>query len=418
MLPFDTHESAVRAYCRDIPIVFDRANGSFLYDESGRAYLDFFAGAGALNYGHNHPHLVDALQNYLAHGGVSHSLDLHSAAKGRFIDTFVNRVLAPRDLNHRMMFPGPTGTNAIEAAMKIARKATGRQTIAAFTGGFHGMTLGALAATANAGKRAGAGVGLDNVIRLPFDGFLPNGQDSFGVIEAMLTRPGAGLDAPAAILIETLQCEGGLNHASAGFLRSLSALCQKIGSLLIIDDIQAGCGRTGSFFSFEHAGIRPDIVCLSKSLSGLGLPLSIVLVAPQHDVLAPGEHNGTFRGYNHAFVTATAALDFWNDQSTPFQVPERADELRNGLAAIASDFSDRITGVRGLGMAQGLAMRSADQAKKVTRAALSNGMIMETCGALDDIVKLMPPINISADDLSDGLGRLRESVTALSSAAA
>lgn len=418
MQPFDTHESAVRSYCRDIPALFTRAEGSWLWDSEGQAYLDFFSGAGALNYGHNHPALIEALRAYLDGNGVSHSLDLHSEAKAGFIEKLVEIILEPRNLDYRILFPGPTGTNAVEASLKTARKVTGRYNVVAFTGGLHGMTLGALAATANLSKRTGAGVQLDGVTRLPFDGFLGADIDSLNVIEQMLCKPGAGIDPPAALLLETVQCEGGLNVASRDFLRGLSSICQRIGALLIIDDIQAGCGRTGPFFSFEPAGIIPDLVCLSKSLSGLGLPLSVVLVSPEHDVLSPGQHNGTFRGNNHAFVTATAALDFWQMNDISRQTDRMGSLVADHLEGLALRYPDRVVGTRGIGMAQGLVMREPADARQVTAGAYKRNLIMETCGPLDEVVKLMPSINITERDLVEGLARLDDVLGSIESAAA
>jgi len=301
---FVRRESNVRSYCRSFPVVFDKASGSHIWDEGGRQYIDFFSGAGALNYGHNHPIIRDKMVEYLMQDSISHALDFHTCAKRGFLNSFEEIILKPRRMSHKVMFAGPTGTNAVEAAMKIARLVTGREKIAAFTNGFHGMTLGALAATGNKYGRAGAGTTLPNVDRYPYDGYFGSGFNTVDMIEHLLKDPSSGYEPPAAFLLETVQAEGGINVARPEWLRQLTLLAKRIGSLIIVDDIQVGCGRTGSFFSFEEMEISPDIICLSKSISGFGLPMSLVLMMPEYDVFLPGQHNGTFRGNSLAFVAA------------------------------------------------------------------------------------------------------------------
>merc|ERR1712108_49757 len=211
------------------------------------------------------------------------------------------------------------------AAMKLARKVTGRNTIVSFTNGFHGVTWGSVAATGNSHHRGGAGVALGDISRMPFCGYHGRDADTIKVMDKLLSDPSSGIDLPAAMLVECVQGEGGLNVANSDWLRGLEKLCRKHDILLIVDDIQAGCGRTGTFFSFEPSGIKPDIVTLSKSLSGYGLPFAVVLLRPDLDVWEPGEHNGTFRGNNHAFITAAAALrHFWKDDSFANEVIEKA----------------------------------------------------------------------------------------------
>lgn len=301
---FTQHESEVRSYCRSWPTVFGQARGSWLTDTNGDRYLDFFAGAGALNYGHNNPVLKSALLEYIESDGITHGLDMATVAKGRLIEEFTSKILAPRDLDYKIQFPGPTGTNAVESALKLARKVTGRESIVSFTNAFHGMTLGSLSVTGNSMKRAGAGIPLVHATPMPFDNYLGGAVEDFSWFERVLDDSGSGLNLPAAVIVETVQGEGGVNVARAEWLRALSELCRRRDILLIVDDVQMGCGRTGEFFSFEEAGIKPDIVTLSKSISGYGLPLALVLIRRDLDVWSPGEHNGTFRGNNPAFVTA------------------------------------------------------------------------------------------------------------------
>jgi len=326
---FDRLESEVRSYCRSFPTVFTTAQGHLLRDEQGREFIDFFAGAGALNYGHNHPALKARLLDHIAGDRITHSLDMATEAKREFLETLHRVILAPRRLPHKVMFPGPTGTNAVEAALKIARLVTGRTNVIAFTNAYHGMTLGALAVTGNAGKREGAGVTLGNVARMPFHGYMGSDLDTIDLLEQYLADGSSGMDPPAALILETVQAEGGVNVASIPWLRRLGKLLDRHGILLIVDDIQVGCGRTGSFFSFEAAELEPDIICLSKSLSGYGLPFAITLLKPELDQWEPGKHNGTFRGHNLAFVTATAALEtFWTKPRPHRSCPLAADRRR------------------------------------------------------------------------------------------
>jgi diaminobutyrate-2-oxoglutarate transaminase len=407
---FEELESEVRSYCRGWPTVFAGGSGSWMWDTEGRRYLDFFAGAGALNYGHNHPVLKQALLDYIGSDGVIHSLDMSTVAKGEFLRTFHETVLAPRSLDYKVQFPGPTGTNSVEAALKLARKVKGREQVVSFTNAFHGMTLGSLSVTGNSVKRGGAGVPLSHTTALPYCNFMEEGS-SIGLLEALLTDRGSGLDRPAAVIVETVQGEGGINVASFGWLQRLAELCEEHDMLLIVDDIQMGCGRTGPFFSFEPAGIRPDIVCLSKSIGGYGLPMALTLMKPELDVWDPGEHNGTFRGNNAAFVTATAAIGtFWADDALSDGVAERARLVEGTLVDLASSHLSVGADTRGRGLAQGLVFDDPALSSAVCAGAFEAGLLVETSGPRGEVVKLMPSLNIGTDELEAGLVLLTEVV--------
>ena len=411
MTIFDQLESEVQCYARSFPVTFDKAQGEYLYDTEGNKYLDFLAGAGTLNYGHNHPALKKALVDYISRDGITHGLDMHTAAKAEFLSAFNEHILKPRDLEYTFQFTGPTGTNAVEAAMKLARKVTGRNTIVSFTNGFHGVTLGSVAATGNSHHRGGAGVALGDISRMPFCGYHGRDVDSLKMIDKLLSDPSSGVDLPAAMIVECVQGEGGLNVANADWLRGLEKLCRKHDILLIVDDIQAGCGRTGTFFSFEPSGIKPDIVTLSKSLSGYGLPFAVVLLRPDLDVWEPGEHNGTFRGNNHAFITAAAALrHFWQDESFANQVIEKAAIVSDRFKKISDRYGVTKVGVKGRGMMQVLVMNDGDTADAVARACFERGLVIETCGNRGHIVKCFCPLTIEKDALIRGLDIMAEAV--------
>ena len=412
MNTFEKHESEVRGYCRSFPAVFASAKGAWMTDDKGKRHLDFFAGAGVLNYGHNPDRMKQALLEYIERDGITHTLDMYSEAKEAFIRRFDEVILKPRGLSYKFQFPGPTGTNAVEAALKLARKVTGRQEIVGFTNAFHGMTLGSLSVTGNGFKRAGAGVPLTHTSAVPFDGYLGQDTDTLDYFEAMLVDNGSGLEVPAAVIVETVQAEGGVNVASAEWLRRLREITAKHGILMIVDDIQVGCGRTGRFFSFEEAGIVPDIVTLSKSLSGYGLPLALVLIKPELDQWAPGEHNGTFRGHCPAFVTATAALDYWTDDKLTRSVEAKSALVRERLEKMVKRIGVEAT-VRGRGLIYGVDFADASIAGKVSAACFARGLVLETAGIDDQVLKLLPSLTIDEADLKKGLDIIEASLEAV-----
>jgi len=400
---FSALESEVRSYCRSWPVVFDTAVGSRMTDIDGRSYLDFFAGAGALNYGHNNPVLKRVLLDYLARDGVVHGLDMHTAAKAEFLRTFDELVLRPRGLNYKVQFPGPTGTNAVESALKLARKVTGKAAMINFTNAFHGMTLGSLSVTGNSMKRGGAGIPLVHATPMPYDNYFDGKVPDFLWFERVLEDAGSSLNEPAAVIVETVQGEGGINPARAEWLRGLADLCHSHGILLIVDDVQMGCGRTGPFFSFEIAGIQPDIVCISKSISGYGLPMALTLIKPELDVWGPGEHNGTFRGHNPAFVTATAALrQYWADDQLERSTLAKGDRVDAALRKLAGSLPGDLE-VKGRGLARGLGFAQNELADQVANAAFERGLLVETAGPESEVAKLMPALTISDAELDEGL---------------
>lgn len=408
---FEEIESEVRSYARTFPRVFHRAKGEFMYDEEGNEYLDFLAGAGTLNYGHNNDLLKQELLGYIQEDGISHGLDLHTRAKGEFLEAFSEKILKPRGLEFVMQFTGPTGSNAVEAALKLARNIKGRENIISFTNGFHGVSLGSLAVTGNSHHRGAAGTSLGGTERIPYDGYLGDDIDTTAYLDKMLSDSSSGVDTPAAVIVETVQGEGGINAASFEWLRNLEAVCRKHDILLIVDDIQAGCGRTGTFFSFEEAGISPDIVTMSKSLSGYGLPFAVVLIRPELDQWRPGEHNGTFRGNNLAFVTAKAAIDhFWSDDSFQRQIKAKGAYVSDRLEAIVKRYGEGNFETRGRGMFRGINCVNGEIAGKITRAAFKQGLIIETSGADDQVVKFLCPLTISEGNLKRGIDIVEKAI--------
>ncbi len=409
---FATLESEARSYSRTWPTTFDRAVGSWIYGEDGTPYLDFFAGAGALNYGHNNPLLKRKLLEYIERDGIHHGLDQATAAKREFLETVDEKLLKPRGLDYKLQFSGPTGTNSVEAALKLARKITGRESIISFTNAFHGMTLGSLSVTGNSMKRGGAGIPLVHATPMPYDNYFEGQYPDFLYFDRLLADSGSGLNAPAAVIVETLQGEGGINSSRPEWLRGLSDLCKRHDMLLIVDDVQMGCGRTGPFFSFEEAGITPDIVCLSKSIGGYGSPLATTLIKSEHDVWEPGEHNGTFRGNNPAFVTATEALrQYWSDDALQRSTIAKGERVGQVLDELVNAHEGTVA--KGRGLARGLGFEDPDLAGKVSKAAFDRGMILETAGPNSEVVKIMPPLTVTDEELEQGLGIIADSVQAV-----
>jgi len=413
--PFEEYESQVRSYCRNFPAVFTTAKGPFLYDEDGREYIDFFCGAGGLNYGHNNDYIKEKVLAYLESDGVMHALDMYTAPKREFIEFYEEKILKPRGLNYKIQFPGPTGTNAVEAALKLARKVKKRQNIFAFMGAFHGMTLGSIALTTDAASRAGAGVPLTNVTHIPAPYMFP-GLDTLEYLETILTDDHSGIEKPAAIILETVQADGGINPFDVEWLRGIRDICDRHDILMIVDDIQVGCARTGWFFSFERAGIVPDIVTQSKSIGGYGMPFALVLFKPELDVWEPGEHNGTFRGYQLSMVAAKAGLEVMLNEHTEEKVREKAKIIAEYMEEIKAIAPEKIK-TRGIGFVWGVDLWRFDHegkaSKKVLDECFKNGLIVERVGRGNTVIKVMPELLIDEETLRRGLDILKHSIQAV-----
>jgi diaminobutyrate-2-oxoglutarate transaminase len=420
---FDERESEIRAYCRVYPTVFKTAVNARQTDEDGKEYIDFFAGAGVLNFGHNNPEMKAAIIAYLEENGVTHSLDMHTSAKREYLEKFTDTILKPRRMPHRIQFMGPTGTNAVEAALKLARRVTGRSRIAAFTHGFHGMTLGSLACTANEYFRGAAGVPLEHVSHYPFGCEsqcshcdVGCGMKVLDSLRGLYADTSSGVDAPAAFMVETIQAEGGVNVASAPWLQALEKLARDVGALLIVDDIQVGCGRTGSFFSFDDLGIDPDIVCLAKGVGGMGTPMALNLVKPEFDRhWSPGEHTGTFRGQNLSFVAGKVALEYFDNAALMENVSRHGQTMSSALAGLEDQHAD--IEVRGKGMILGLDVGNGERAKQIVAKCFDRGLLIASCGTGGRVVKLIPPLTIPETDLDEGLEILVETTREVMEAA-
>ncbi|HLT56369.1 MAG TPA: aminotransferase class III-fold pyridoxal phosphate-dependent enzyme, partial [Bacillota bacterium] len=259
-----------------------------------------------------------------------------------------------------------------------------------------------LSVTGNSMKRQGAGVPLHYTVTMPYDNYFL-GADTAEYLEQFFEDRGSGVDLPAAVILETVQGEGGLQAARNEWLRKIADICKRWDMLLIIDDVQAGCGRTGTFFSFEQAKIEPDIVCLSKSISGSGLPMALTLIKPEHDRWQPGEHNGTFRGNNLAFITAAVALEYWKTEQFSMEIREKAALVTKRIADILDKYPQLQGEARGRGLMQGIAIPEEGLAQKISKQAFRCGLILETSGPKDEVLKFLPPLIIDNEGLHEGL---------------
>lgn len=405
---FEKNESEVRSYCRKYPVIFSKAKNAEMFTKDGERYIDFLAVAGSMNYGHNNPEIKKAIMDYLSEDSIINSLDMYTEAKEIFFTKFIDGILKPRDMDYKIMCCGPTGTNAVEAALKLARKYTGRRNVISFGGAFHGMTLGSLALTTDRKSRMGGGVSLNDVTFAPYDGTA--GVDALKYLEWIVADDHSGVDKPAAIILETVQAEGGINVASVEWLQGLRKFCTDNEILMIVDDIQVGNGRSGSFFSFERAGIKPDMVVLSKSISGFGMPMALLLIEPRYDVFTPAEHNGTFRGNNLAFIGGAAAIDYYNNHNLADVVYKNSEIIQRSLRNICS--MDSRLSYRGLGMIWGIDFSkiSTELASKCVKIGFDNHVILEVAGRNDSVLKIMPPLTIEEEVLQEGLEIMKRTV--------
>lgn len=406
---FDEYRSFVnplvaqRASLTGEPMRLVQACEGHLLDPQGRPLEDFH---GTQAFGHRHPAIAQAIRDYLDSDAPSWFPSRVNPFAGRLA-----RMLSERTGYDNAYF-GCTGSDAVEAALKLARIATGRRTVVAFTHGYHGLSLGALAATANSWFRDGAGVSLPDVVFHPFDGYYGDDVDTVAMLRQLIDDPSSGLDLPAAVIVETVQGEGGVNVARPEWLRALRELCTEHGIVLIVDDIQIGIGRSGQFFSFEDSGIVPDMVTLSKSLSGYGFPMSLLLIKPELDVWKPAMHTGTFRGNSIAFVGAAAAIEtYWADPAFEENIARRSRIVADWLDAIVARHPERLS-TRGRGLLRGLVCADPAVAKAASRGAFERGLVIELAGAHDEVVKLMPALVGDDETLRSGLSILEAATEA------
>jgi len=419
----EKRESNARTYPRHFPFAVAEASGSFIRDLDGNVFIDFLAGAGVLSLGHNHPELVAAATEQM--GIFTHGLDMPSPAKDAFTEAQLSMLPAGMRDRMKIQFCGPTGANAVDAALKLCKTATGRGGIVSFQGGFHGSSHAAMAVTGNVGQKRPITNGMPGVSFFPFSSCsrCPLALDPetcqtncVSFLERALRDPNGGLELPAAVIMEMVQGEGGVIPARKEFVQRVRRLTRELNIPLVVDEVQTGCGRTGTWFAFEAYDIEPDVIIASKALSGMGLPVAIVLYAEELDTWAPGAHTGTFRGNQLAFAAGTRTIEIIRRDDVLGNVRAREDQIRGRLTEELAGHP-AVLEIRGKGLMWGIELTApgdgrtvAELTEDVQARALRSGLILELGGRDDCVVRMLPPLNVTAEVVDMALTILLRSV--------
>ncbi len=415
----DQFESNVRSYPRKLPFAIAKAHGVWITDVENNQYLDCLAGAGTLALGHNHPDVLQSIQTVITSGLPLHTLDLTTPLKDRFSEYLLS-ILPGQGKEYCLQFTGPSGADAVEAALKLAKKHTGRTGVISFSGGYHGMTHGALAVTGNLSPKEAINGMIPEVQFMPY----PHqyrcplgiggkaGEDALTYyFENLINDVESGVRKPAAVILEAVQGEGGVNPAPAEWLQRIRKVTQEHGILLIIDEVQAGFCRTGKLFAFEHAGIEPDIIVMSKAVGG-GLPLAVLGIKKEFDAWEPGHHTGTFRGNQLAMATGLTTLQYLKDNQVADKVAAQGEWLKGKLADLQNRYP--VMGhVRGLGLMLGIEIVKPNEAPDkmgcypadgqlsalLQKKCFENGLILERGGRHGCVLRLLPSLLISDAEL-------------------
>ena len=407
----ERRESNARVYGRHLPIAVEAASGSYVRDVDGNVFIDFLTGAGVLSLGHNHPELVAAAAEQL--GRFCHGLDLPSPAKDAFTEAQLSMLPTAMQGRTKVHFCGPTGANAVDAAIKLCKTATGRGDVIAFQGGFHGTTHLAMALTGLVANKSPIPNGVPGVHFFPFShcadcplGLSRNtcATNCAELLERALRDPNGGIPLPAAVIVEMVQGEGGVVPADPEFVQRLRRLTRDLDVPLVVDEVQTGCGRTGTWFAFEQYGIEPDVIVASKALSGIGQPVAIILYDERLDVWVPGAHTGTFRGNQVAFAAGAEAVRIFRRDGVLGNVRARAAQIAHRLDALRTH--PWVRDIRGRGLMWGVELADPVDGRpagvlagRVQTRCLAEGLIVELGGRDDCVVRLLPPLNVAADDV-------------------
>lgn len=413
-------ESNARSYPRRIPIAIREAKGIYVKDVDGNLYFDCLSGAGTLSLGHNHPVVIEAIREVLDSDLPLHTLDLTTPVKDKFVEELFASLPPVFAQNARIQFCGPTGADATEAAVKLVKTATGRRSMLSFHGGYHGMTNGALSLTGNLGaKVAVAGLMPDvHFLPYPYHYRCPFGlggdighRTSSHYIESILTDPESGIVPPAGMIMEIVQGEGGVIPAPDEWIREIRRITHEQNIPLIVDEIQTGFGRTGKLFAFEHSGIIPDVLLLSKAIGG-SLPLSVVVYNQKLDQWKPGAHAGTFRGNQLAMAAGIAALRYTIENQLAARAVELGSRLTNHLKQIQSEVNF-IGDVRGRGLmigveivnphgkanARGFYPQHPLMARQIQAECMRRGLILELGGRHSSVIRFLPPLIVTDEQI-------------------
>lgn len=423
-------ESNVRSYPRKLPLAIAKAQGCWVTDVEGNEYLDCLAGAGTLALGHNHPTIIKSIQDTLASGLPLHTLDITTPLKDAFSEALLAYFPGGKD-EYRLQFCGPTGADATEAAVKLAKTFTGRGNVISFSGGYHGMTQGSLALTGNLGAKNAVPNLMPGVQFLPYphEYRCPLGLGGEAGVDALtyyfenfIEDVESGVVKPAAVILEAIQGEGGVVVGPTKWLRKIREVTEKHGILMIADEVQAGFCRSGKMFAFQHAGIEPDIVVMSKAVGG-SLPLAVLAIKKKFDAWQPAGHTGTFRGNQLAMATGYASLRIMREQDLAGNAQARGDFIRSELNRLAQEFPC-IGNVRGRGLMIGIEIvderRPADRmgslpadavlAAEIQKACFNNKLLLERGGRNGTVVRLLAPLIITQQECEELIKRFRQSV--------
>ncbi|MFE9846314.1 diaminobutyrate--2-oxoglutarate transaminase family protein [Streptomyces goshikiensis] len=411
-------ESAARTYARSLPIVPVRARGLTIEGADGRRYLDCLSGAGTLALGHNHPVVLEAIRGVLDSEAPLHVLDLATPVKDAFTSELFANLPAGLAADARIQFCGPAGTDAVEAALKLVRTATGRSGLLAFTGAYHGMTAGALDASGGAPEVRVTRLPYPQDYRCPFGvGGAEGARLAARWTESLLDDPKSGVPSPAAMIVEPVQGEGGVIPSPDGWLRRMREITAARGIPLIADEVQTGVGRTGAFWGVDHAGVVPDVMVLSKAIGG-SLPLAVIVYRAELDVWAPGAHAGTFRGNQLAMAAGTATLAYVRENGLAQRAAALGDRMLAALRGLIPAHPC-VGDVRGRGLMLGVELIDPDTgaaapglASAVRRECLDRGLIVELGGRHSSVVRLLPPLTVTDEQATAVLDRLADAIPA------
>ena len=414
-------ESSARSYPRKFPFALKKAKGSWVEDVEGNKYLDFLCGAGTLALGHNDDEVNQAMVDLLTSDAPLHTLDLTTPVKDRFVHTILS--LLPEGLkeNAKIQFCSPSGKDAVDAAIKLCKTATGRSTVIAFSGGYHGMGHGALALTGNLNaknKVANLMAGVQFMpypysYRCPFGlGGESGTKACINYFERLLKDPESGITKPAAVILEPIQGEGGVVPAPIEFLQAVRRITQELDIPMIVDEIQCGIGRSGKLFAFEYASIVPDVILASKAIGGTQ-PMSVVIYNKKLDKWTAGAHAGTFRGNQLAMAAGTVVLNRVSQSEFLADVVKKGDYLRKAMNELKDEVSI-IGDVRGKGLMLGVEFIDPNGPKDimghpepcgeiaalVQKKCFENRLVMEKGGRNGSVMRCLCALNVSMDEIN------------------
>ena len=417
-------ESSARSYPRKFPFALRKAKGSWVEDVEGNRYLDFLCGAGTLALGHNDDEVNRAMMNLIASDAPLHTLDLTTPVKDRFVQTILDNLPGHLSQDAKIQFCSPSGTDATDAAIKLCKTATGRSTVIAFSGGYHGMGHGALALTGNHNAKNRVQNLMPGVQFMPYPysyrcpfglGGEAGAKAASAYFERMLKDPESGVTRPAAVILEAIQGEGGVIPAPASFLQTVRRVTEELSIPLILDEIQCGMGRSGNIWAFEESGIVPDVILMSKAIGG-SQPMSVVVYNKDLDKWSAGAHAGTFRGNQLAMAAGTVVLNRISDQNFLDEVRRKGNVIKDAMLKLKSSISI-IGDVRGRGLMLGIEFidpngskdimgnpePSGEIAAEIQRRCFEKGLIMEKGGRNGSVMRCLCALSVSDDEIKEML---------------